>query len=219
MTGNCHAPGERSPGTTLPGASKSHPACETPSPNATQTLAMNVASQRGRDRGGKKPNPVRGKRSPLAACFLLVFPPPPQISGGGGKSLPHTTCKEKLRNTPTYKVRHIQNTMLIQLPHKPPLALGSSVPPPATTGHRPVTAAPLGNAVPGGLKKMPCLQRPRPEPDLHLNTGDDHRLAEWPGLGGKKAQPRERKKVPQLGLSYSSFNKKVYCLNIKYNPK
>ena len=109
--------------------------------------------------------------------------------------------------------------MLIQLPHKPPLALGSSVPPPATTGHRPVTAAPLGNAVPGGLKKMPCLQRPRPEPDLHLNTGDDHRLAEWPGLGGKKAQPRERKKVPQLGLSYSSFNKKVYCLNIKYNPK
>ena len=90
--------------------------------------------------------------------------------------------------------------MLIQLPHKPPLALGSSVPPPATTGHRPVTAAPLGNAVPGGLKKMPCLQRPRPEPDLHLNTGDDHRLAEWPGLGGKKAQPRERKKCPSWGF-------------------
>ena len=71
-----------------------------------------------------------------------------------------------------------------------------------------------------GPQKMPCLQKPRPEPDLRPNIGDDRRLAERPGPGKKKTQPGEKKKNPPAGVFfYSNLNKKIYRRNIKYNLK
>ena len=90
---------------------------------------------------------------------------------------------------------------------------------PATTGRRPGTDAPRERRS-RGPPKMPCLQKPRPEPDLRPNIGDDRRLAERPGPGKKKPSRGKKKKSPSWGFFYSNLNKKIiYCRNIKYNLK
>ena len=62
-------------GNAIPGSLKIHPACQKPGLRlpAAQTLAMNIASQSGWDRGKKKPSWGKEKKSPSWGFFVLLW--------------------------------------------------------------------------------------------------------------------------------------------------
>ena len=191
------------PRNSIPRSPPIHPACQNPGLRlpAAQTLAMNIASQSGRDQGKKKPSWGKGKKNPPAGVFFILT----WLGFFFFQELKHlwNTIHLKPTYNPLQKHNHQPHTDRHHLhapttlitPHAHPIHSAPCLPAPSV-GHAPQERC---SREP---QNSPCLPKPRSETARGPNIGDEHRLAERPGPGEKKTQLGERKKNPPAGVFF-----------------